>query len=264
MSEQSPGAGGRRGPGDDALLAGAWALDALDDDERAEYEARLGREPDERAAAAELRETAARLGGSTPVEPPGHLRRNVLASLGSVEQEAPLAPVSDLSVARRRRVAPRGDGRTKPSRWSLLVAAAAVVVAAAGVGVSLDARQDADRAQNQAAAERADAEHLSQMLNTPGARVVRVEATGGGSATVVRTSTSAAVVSTLPAVEDGSTYQVWLIGDGGVHSAGLLTDPTAPYFVPDAGTATAVGISVEPAGGSEQPTTDPVVVASFV
>lgn len=248
-----------RGPGDDPLLAGAWALDALDEDERVSYEARLQGSPDERSAALELRSTAARLGASDPVAPPERLRRSVLDALGSVAQEPPAAPVADLQVARRRREERTSAGR----RWPLLVAAAAVVVAAAGVGTSVDARQDASRAQTQAAAQRADTEHLSRMLTTPGREIVSVAATDGGSATVVRTGAGACVVGSLPAVAAGQTYQVWLIGGTGVRSAGLMTDPDVPYFFTDDPAASTIGISVEPAGGSEQPTTDPVVVASF-
>lgn len=256
MSEHPTG----RGTGDDPLLAGAWALDALDDDERDAYEARLQREPDERSAAAELRETAARLGGSTPVDPPARVRRSVLDALSSVPQERP-APASELEVARSRRAARTSAPRR--TRWPLLVAAAAVVVAGTGVGVSLDARQDVSQAQAQAAQQRAGSEHLVRMLTTPGREIVSVAASDGGSATVVRAAGGACVMGALPAVDAGKTYQVWLIGGSGITSAGLLADPEVPYFFTDDPAASTIGISVEPAGGSAQPTTDPVVVASF-
>lgn len=258
MTERRTGTGPT---GDDALLAGAWATDALDDDERAGYEERLRREPDERTAAQELRETAARLGAGSPVEPPERVRHAVLAALGSVAQEAPTAPADDLAVARHRRVA--RTAATRRPRWPLLVAAAAVVVAGAGVVTSVEARQQASQAQVAAASDRADAEHVVRMMTTPGREIVSVAATDGGSATVVRAGTGACVMGSLPAVAGDRTYQVWLVGGSGITSAGLLTDPTAPYFLTGAEAASAIAVSVEPEGGSQQPTTTPVVVASF-
>ncbi|NAZ87829.1 hypothetical protein GTR00_17260, partial [Kineococcus sp. T90] len=117
---------------DEGPLAGAWALDALDDDERAAYEERLRRDPAERREADALREAASRLGVASAVPPPERLRASVLAAVAATAQEPPAgaAPVADLAVQRRRR---RG-----PSRLSALVAAAGVVVAAAGAGVALD------------------------------------------------------------------------------------------------------------------------------
>lgn len=262
MNDETTDAGpsARRG-GDDPLLAGAWAVDALDDAERVDYERRLDREPDERTAARELRVTAARLGASAPVEPPERVRRDVLAALGSTAQEPPRAPVDELEVARHRRAARSTAGRR--SRWPLLVAAAAVVVAGAGVVTTVDARQQVSQAQTQAAEQRADAEHVVRMMTAPGREIVTVGATDGGSATVVRAGTGACVMGSLPAVAADRTYQVWLVGGSGIASAGLLTDPSAPYFLTGAEAASAIAVSVEPSGGSQQPTTTPVVVASF-
>ncbi|WP_432506252.1 anti-sigma factor domain-containing protein [Kineococcus arenarius] len=191
-------------PGDDEALAGAWALDALDDDERAAYEDRLHREPAERRAADELRETAS-------------------------------------------------------------------LLAAAGIGVALDARSDADRARQVAAAQReqqrAAESTLEQVaaLLAPGESVT-VEATSGGTATVVRSGDRAAVVAAgLPAPAQGHSYQLWLVAGEEMTPAGLLPGPggdgPSVALLPALGPATGVGLTVEPAGGSQQPTTSPVLVA---
>jgi anti-sigma-K factor RskA len=73
-----------------------------------------------------------------------------------------------------------------------------------------------------------------------------------------------AVVTTgLPALPPGQVYQLWLIGKTKITSAGLL--PPAKSGQTPAILATGVvkgdtlGLTVEPAPGSSQPTTKPIV-----
>ena len=66
----------------------------------------------------------------------------------------------------------------------------------------------------------------------------------------------------------GYPYQLWYIGaDGSARPAGLLTaDPDGRgtmMLEGVAGSAANVGVTVEPAGGSAQPTTAPLVVLSL-
>ena len=63
----------------------------------------------------------------------------------------------------------------------------------------------------------------------------------------------------LAAVDEAQTYQAWLIDDGVPQPAGLFspTDGEVTFAVEgDPGTAEAVAVTLEPAGGSPQPTTD--------
>ena len=61
-------------------------------------------------------------------------------------------------------------------------------------------------------------------------------------------------------------YQLWLQQPGeGMVSAGVMpvqADQTV-LLTGDAATAEAVGITVEPEGGSEQPTSDPIALFDF-
>ena len=73
-----------------------------------------------------------------------------------------------------------------------------------------------------------------------------------------------AVVTTgLPALPAGKVYQLWLIGKPKITSAGLL--PPAKDGQTPAVLATGVvkgdtlGLTVEPAAGSAQPTTKPIL-----
>jgi anti-sigma-K factor RskA len=83
------------------------------------------------------------------------------------------------------------------------------------------------------------------------------------------TSESAVLVVTgLPPLEPGKTYQVWLITNAPV-SAGLLTVGENGQGVliitskESIGSFKSLGISVEPQGGSPQPTGDIVVLSDL-
>ena len=72
-------------------------------------------------------------------------------------------------------------------------------------------------------------------------------------------------VANLPPLTAEQTYQAWLIVEGTPVSAGtFLVDDSgaASHFISDArpGAFEAVGVSIEPAGGSEQPTPDQIIL----
>ena len=73
-------------------LTGAYAMDALDELERARFEQHLAQCEDCRAEVAELRETAALLAETTAVTPPASLRDSVLAGISQVRPLAPEVP----------------------------------------------------------------------------------------------------------------------------------------------------------------------------
>ena len=65
----------------------------------------------------------------------------------------------------------------------------------------------------------------------------------------------------MPALAGDKTYQAWKINDAGTAvSLGLIGDRGAFAFHTDLSDAKAIAISVEPPGGSAQPTTTPVIV----
>ncbi|MFZ5872388.1 MAG: anti-sigma factor domain-containing protein [Actinomycetota bacterium] len=67
----------------------------------------------------------------------------------------------------------------------------------------------------------------------------------------------------VPDPGDGRAYQLWFIGDDGPGSAGMHADADGHVWADARGIrpGEAVGVTVEPAGGSDQPTTDPVLLA---
>jgi anti-sigma-K factor RskA len=59
----------------------------------------------------------------------------------------------------------------------------------------------------------------------------------------------------------GTVYQMWLIGDKGPESAGTMdakaVAPSTTAVLPDLGSSKALAFTVEPPGGSAQPTSEP-------
>ncbi|WP_103531938.1 anti-sigma factor domain-containing protein [Streptomyces sp. SM11] len=239
-------------------LTGAYALHALPESERQAFERHLA---DCEACAQEVRElsaTAARLGLAVAEPPPRELRERVLREITTVRQETP-AP------GRRERTG--GGGRTG-RRWAYALAACIAAAAAFG-GVAVwqnqvaqDARQEADQAQRQN-------EQLAQVLSAPDARTASGELTGGAHGTVVVSQSRNRAVFLASGMErppSGKVYQLWFNDEGTMRSAGLM-DPTASddtvLLDGPVDRASGMGITVEPAGGSAEPTSSPVALMDF-
>lgn len=73
-------------------LAALYALDLLEGEERAQFEAALARDPQLETLVRELRQTATSLAHTVPVAPPPALKNRVLASIGSAPVASPPAP----------------------------------------------------------------------------------------------------------------------------------------------------------------------------
>ncbi|MFF5987505.1 anti-sigma factor [Prauserella flavalba] len=228
-------------------LAGAYALDALDEHESARFHRHLG----ECAACAqevrELRATAARLGEAAAQTPPEHLKDRVLAELRNTRQLPPSAGEK-----------PRRAGREP--RWALIAAIAAAVVglALAGVagGIALHTQDRYEAAQERIDQATRRYGPVAELLAAPDVRVERAPSTIGGSATVLvsRARESMMVLGGgLPPREPGRDYELWLLQpDGEMHSAGVLPSDEMLLAGPAEGvdTARAMAVTVEQAGGS--------------
>jgi anti-sigma-K factor RskA len=242
-------------------LTGAYALDALDDAERDEFERHLAECPDCSREVAELRLTAHRLGAAVSEQPSDLLRRRVLAEISRVRQDPPAGPRSSRSGQRFR-------GRY---RWAVGVTsiAAAIALALAGTfGVAAVRAQhelgDARQALSAAAARYAP---VGQVLSQPDAQTVTATGPTGGNATVMmsrKLNKGIFLAFNMPPTPAHKTYQAWAIGAAGDRSLGLLVstggNSTAPVVMNTLGGTTKIGVTVEPAGGSKQPTTTPLML----
>jgi anti-sigma-K factor RskA len=218
-------------------LSGAYAVDALDASERARFEEHLSACAECQAEVASLQDAAASFSAMTATEPPAALRAKVLADIRTVR---PLPPVVTRLETRR------------PRRWTNLVAAAAVLgVLGGGVAVWQQTHDSTSQVPPSAA---------EQIRTAADVTAVTQDLGNGATATIYRSVSlgkAALVTSHLPAAPDGKVYQLWLQNSQGhMVNAGLLQGSGHREVVlsGDASTATAAGITVEPAGGSETPT----------
>jgi len=218
-------------------LATPYALHAVSAAEQAEIEQRLSDSPPliARAFAEEVRavrETMAVVSAATAVEPPGHLRSQLLAAIESTPAVTPAT------------TAP-------PSRWRTvaLAAAAALVVGlgAVGVGIALRPAPPVSTAE--------------QIFAAPDVRTVSGAIPTGGTATVVFSRERNAGVLVMNGVappEKGYVYQMWLVGAEGAESAGTMDQeavaPSTTAVLPDLGDSKALAFTLEPGTGSTQPT----------
>ena len=226
----------------DELIAG-HALGSLSPEDERELEKHLRRSPDAREQLTALQEAAASLAYAvdTPAPPPA-LRDRILAETKSREP-------TNVVPLRRRVVVP-----------ALAAVAAAAAGVAIGLGVWGSSLSDSLDDERSAAARQDEVLALFAQQDSS-----RFPLTGANGTLVVADDGQAGLVlSGFEAAPAGKTYQAWVIeGDkpvpaglfhgGSSESVVALTKP-----VPDGAT---VAVTVEPAGGVDQPTTTPVVVA---
>jgi anti-sigma-K factor RskA len=227
-------------PNDPDLIALAtpYALHAASEAELAEIERRVAEAPPDVAQAfAEevraVRETMAVVSAATAVEPPGQLRARLLTEVSG-------DPVRTM----QRRI----------KRWQAvgLAAAAAVVVGlgALGVGIALEPKPTPSTAE--------------QVFAAPDVRTVSGQIPGGGTATVVFSRDKNAgvlVMNNVAPPKPGTVYQMWLINDNVPKSAGTMdaknVAPSTTAVLPDLGHSQTLAFTIEPPGGSVQPTSAP-------
>jgi hypothetical protein len=110
-----------------------------------------------------------------------------------------------------------------------------------------------------------DAE-IAALLSAPDAQVATAATSAGGSATVIASLGTATMVFTsagLPALPPTSVYELWFIGAAGARPAGLVPPVPAPVLASGLSSGEAIGVTIEPAGGSPAPTTTPIVVLTL-
>lgn len=268
-------------------LTGAYAVDALPDDERALFEAHLAACPACEQEVQELQATAARLGAISAAGPPSALRAGVLAEIDGVRQERP-EPHSDGSrdELAARRVVPRWVAH------GLGVAAAVLVLAVGGLAAVVVSLQDqvadlevvagaaeqtsselrrvterlADLEQEAADAPILTSSSVTDVLAAPDAVTVSVthdDVLGRVVASPTRGEAVFVAEGWDPAPHE-HTYVLWLITPEGAVPAGLF-DPdeqgrATRVMTGDVAGATAVGITIEPEGGSPVPSEEPMMV----
>jgi anti-sigma-K factor RskA len=201
-------------------LAAAYALDALDPEDRWTYERHLDTCERCREEVAALRDSATELAyAAEGPEPPPELRDRILAAARTEPRTAKVVPL------RRRWLFP-----------ATAVVAAAAACAAVGLGLWANSLRDG-----------------------PSQRVVAVQGAPGN---LIVSGDQATLVVCLDEAAPTRTYEAWVIESQRPRPAGLfpggcssvpLDEPVEPGDV--------VAVTLEPAGGSDQPTSDVLATA---
>ena len=224
-------------------LLAAYAVDAVDADERAIVDNLLTSDAEMRAELAEHHELLAILAQAvevSPSTPSPAVWQGISARIsGTAEtQEAPeFTPVRE---AKRRRFTTRFLG----------IVAAGALAAAAVFGVQVANFDDGDLV---AAADALRAES--------GTRVISLTDSGGLAVDIVLGADGVGYIyaDSLPDLAADRTYQLWAINDNGVISAGIFgTDGVAPFHID--GEVAGLAITEEVAGGVVASANDPVAV----
>ena len=230
------------------LLSGAYAANALPDDERDAFEAHLRDCPDCAHEVRELTETTSRLAIAVAETAPARLRARVLSEIEMVRQRPPSEPERELDDAH-----PAQPWYRQPLG---IAASFLLVLSLALAGVAVGANRDANRAEQ-------DAARIAAIATDPDRITLGEAVTTGGSASVVAADGEAIFrADGLTLLPEDRDYQLWVMNEDGARSVGVLGRGTSSHvetLVSDVTSGDRLGLTVEPAGGSDSPTTDPVL-----
>ncbi|MDX3454847.1 anti-sigma factor [Streptomyces sp. ME02-8801-2C] len=261
-------------------LAAPYALDALDPDERRRFEKHLSRCDACTAEVRLLSEDAVRLAWSTAAQPPFAMRDRVLSAIRATPQESPgqsaahspaRAPGRSAEPPRRRShqlpahvwgTEPLPPARRAPRMRPLFAPLATLTAAAALVVAALFAVQNA-QTQDKLDTAQAQAREIADVLSAPDARSTTDRDARGQGITAIASASEGRAVVTLSGygeLPSDRVHQLWLMRpDVQPRSLGLFKGDTPLVATGLDKTATSLAVTVEPDGGSEQPTSAPVV-----
>ncbi|WP_353807519.1 anti-sigma factor [Agromyces sp. SYSU T00194] len=262
-------------------LAAAGALGALDADERARLAAARAADAELDRSAAGYEDAAAALGAAVePVAPPPAMRDALMARIARTPQAAPAAATTadapDAPEAVAAPAAPQVDAsaesvepphapgpaeRRARDRWGIRAVTAVASVAAAGAllvaGIALGGGFSGSAVSPESV--------VAEISAAPDAQRQSVPLADGATATLVwsdELDRTALLVDELPALGGDQTYEAWVITEAGIAAAGLFdagADGVTVHLIDGAPAGATIGVTVEPAGGSDQPTTDPII-----
>ncbi len=235
----------------DELIALA-ALGELSAEDERELDSVVRTDPAVSAEVDEALAAAAALQRTHAEEPPSALRSSVLAAIASTPQERAVPATATLGGERQTtdgpsRVVSLDSQRARRGFRPAMLAAAAVALFAVG-GVVLVVSDDGGSDPIAAVVEAPDATR-----RTLSGEIEQL--------TVIYSASQDALVvegDGVPVVDDTATYQLWLVGDGVATSVGIFRPDTdgrvSERFANVDPSDFVLGVTREPAGGSESPT----------
>jgi anti-sigma-K factor RskA len=235
-------------PDDIDELLGAYALDAVDDDERRLVDAYLATNPRARAEVDQHREVATLLAFGGTDAPEGLWDRIVL-SLDELETEAP-APGPELAKVLPAR-------RPERRRWWWGALAAAALIAVVALSIALVRKDDGGTSLTSA---------YVTAKQDPANKTVLLTTNGTTRATAVLEPSGRAFLEpvSLPALADDRTYQLWGVveGESAPVSLGVLGPNPQLTMFGAGGPLQALAITEEKAGGVVQTQQTPQIVGA--
>jgi anti-sigma-K factor RskA len=231
-------------------LKDAYVLGALSEGERRELEEYLAAHPVRQAEVQELSAVAGLLALSPPEqEPSPELRRNIMSV---VEAEARRPAAS-------RRPWFAGIRELLRLRNLALGAAALLVIGLFSWNMVLQGQVQDLQGQ------------VENRQETPVSRMVALEGAGAAQEVqaevmILEEDRAVLMVEDMPPAPEDRTYQVWVI-EGDDPQPSVLFDPreqpVAAVVEDPLNKADAIAVTVEPEGGSPQPTTDPMLIGKL-
>ncbi len=231
-------------------LKEAYALGALSEEERQEFEEYLRMHPELRAEVEDLKSVANLLAlAPEEYEPSPELRRDLMSRISS-SPEAILASPSSRQSGLWRLFGPGG-----------IAAAAALALVVIGMFAWTASLQEENRAlQGELQGQQQTTTTTYALQGTGKAQQVR------GEVVLVGGERAVLVVDNLPSPPEGQTYETWILRGDAAKPAGLFEPNEAGRAAaPIEGSiedADAVAVTVEPAGGSSSPSGDPLITAN--
>lgn len=190
------------------------------------------------------------------LSPAAPVQLSVVPPVASDVDDSVFAPAPPVTTSSERRAKARWFNKPAIAISSIAAAIALIV----GGGVVTNQISDSNY-------QRQQADQLAAINSADDMQQAAAAVSTGGTATLVWSEDlgkSAVIVDGLEQLPNDKTYELWYIGaDGTITAAGLMdvANSSSTWRVLDGEMAAGdtVGVTIEPKGGSEQPTTDPIV-----
>jgi anti-sigma-K factor RskA len=253
-----------------------YALDALTEEERELVEKYLAEHPEARQQVEEMRNAAAALPhGVSPIEPPRRVKEALMTRV-SADERARSSAKAARQPSRPLLQVMRGENIIRT--FSLGIATLAIVWVIILNNQLSQLRNEIATLNDRLTAQSQSLEQIiANLPQSSPSNVITVSLKGtdtqprahGQLIADPNSQSAILVMAGLPPLEAGKTYQVWLINGGAPVSAGLLTvdaNGQGVFIVTSQETISSfnsLGISIEPEGGSPQPTGEIVVLSEL-
>lgn len=190
------------------------------------------------------------------LSPAPPVQLSVVPPVASTEDESAPAAAPPVVTSSERKAKARWFNKPAIAISSIAAAIALIV----GGGVVTNQISDSNY-------QRQQADQLAAINSADDMQQAAAAVSTGGTATLVwseELGKSAVIVDGLEELPSDKTYELWYIGaDGVITAAGLMdvanTDSTWRVLDGQMAAGDTVGVTIEPKGGSEQPTTEPIV-----